>query len=43
VNGRIVYELLSFKLEGDGRWYLTGYVPRLSQNRGSVGSSAAQP
>ncbi len=31
VNGRIVYELLSFKLESDGRWHLTGYVPRQSQ------------
>jgi hypothetical protein len=43
VNGRIVYELLSFKLEGDGRWYLTGYVPRLSQNMGSSGSPAVKP
>lgn len=43
VNGRIVYELLSFKLESDGRWHLTGYVPRQSQNMKSSGSQAVTP
>ena len=31
-NGTTVFEKLSFRLEGDGRWHLTGYVPRQSQN-----------
>src|ERR1700744_2995183 len=42
VSGRVVYELLSFKLETDGRWHLTGYVPRQAQNLDSPGSSAAR-
>ncbi|MCA8427883.1 DUF4019 domain-containing protein [Burkholderia seminalis] len=31
-SGATVYEKLSFRLEDDGRWHLTGYVPRQSQN-----------
>ncbi|KUY61979.1 DUF4019 domain-containing protein [Burkholderia sp. RF2-non_BP3] len=30
-TGTTVYEKLSFRLD-DGRWHLTGYVPRQSQN-----------
>jgi len=30
-NGHTVYELLSFRLEPDGLWHLTGYTPRRSQ------------
>ncbi|KAB0660296.1 hypothetical protein WT83_10705 [Burkholderia territorii] len=31
-TGTTVYEKLSFRLGDDGRWHLTGYVPRQSQN-----------
>ncbi|AFQ49657.1 DUF4019 domain-containing protein [Burkholderia cepacia] len=31
-SGATVYEKLSFRLDDDGRWHLTGYVPRQSQN-----------
>ncbi|WP_322084311.1 DUF4019 domain-containing protein [Burkholderia sp. BCC1972] len=31
-SGSTVFEKLSFRLEDDGRWHLTGYVPRQSQN-----------
>ncbi|KGB92641.1 DUF4019 domain-containing protein [Burkholderia cepacia] len=31
-SGATVYEKLSFRLDDDGRWRLTGYVPRRSQN-----------
>ncbi|MCA8019999.1 DUF4019 domain-containing protein [Burkholderia metallica] len=31
-SGATVFEKLSFRLEDDGRWHLTGYVPRQSQN-----------
>ncbi|KVE73864.1 DUF4019 domain-containing protein [Burkholderia vietnamiensis] len=31
-TGTTVYEKLSFRLEDDGLWHLTGYVPRQSQN-----------
>ncbi|MBR7964176.1 DUF4019 domain-containing protein [Burkholderia vietnamiensis] len=31
-SGATVYEKLSLRLEDDGRWHLTGYVPRQSQN-----------
>lgn len=31
-TGTTVYEKLSFRLDDDGRWHLTGYVPRQSQN-----------
>ncbi|VWC27507.1 membrane protein [Burkholderia arboris] len=31
-NGATVFEKPSFRLEGDGRWRLTGYVSRQSQN-----------
>jgi hypothetical protein len=37
-DGQTVYELLSFQLEGDGQWRLTGYVPRRTQ--GPIGSAA---
>lgn len=30
-DGRTVFELLSFRQESDGRWRLTGYIPRQSQ------------
>ncbi|QRR08026.1 DUF4019 domain-containing protein [Burkholderia sp. MS455] len=30
-NGATVFEKLSFRLDDDGRWRLTGYVPRQSQ------------
>jgi hypothetical protein len=43
VNGRVVYELLSFKLETDGRWHLTGYVPRQSQDMKTLASPATKP
>ncbi|WP_414448298.1 DUF4019 domain-containing protein [Burkholderia sp. 22PA0099] len=31
VSGKVVYEKVSFRLENDGRWHLTGYVPRVAQ------------
>ncbi|WP_175950748.1 DUF4019 domain-containing protein [Burkholderia sp. BCC0405] len=31
-SGVVVFEKLSFSLGDDGRWHLTGYVPRQSQN-----------
>ncbi|MBM2770794.1 DUF4019 domain-containing protein [Burkholderia anthina] len=31
-SGATVFEKLSFRLDDDGRWHLTGYVPRQSQN-----------
>jgi len=31
-SGAIAYEKLSFRLDDDGRWHLTGYVPRQAQN-----------
>ncbi|MDB5783716.1 DUF4019 domain-containing protein [Caballeronia mineralivorans] len=31
-SGRTVFERLSFRLEIDGHWHLTGYVPRQSQD-----------
>ncbi|KWB45233.1 hypothetical protein WL37_16785 [Burkholderia ubonensis] len=31
-TGATVFEKLSFRLDDDGRWHLTGYVPRQSQN-----------
>ncbi|KFG94306.1 membrane protein [Burkholderia paludis] len=31
-TGSIMFEKLSFRLEDDGHWRLTGYVPRQSQN-----------
>ncbi|AJK48648.1 DUF4019 domain-containing protein [Burkholderia plantarii] len=30
-SGKVVYEKVSFRLESDGRWHLTGYVPRVAQ------------
>ncbi|PTB22357.1 hypothetical protein C9I57_00715 [Trinickia symbiotica] len=30
-DGRVVYEMVSFQLGSDGRWYFTGYAPRLNQ------------
>jgi hypothetical protein len=30
-DGRTAFELVSFQLEADGRWRLTGYTPRLTQ------------
>lgn len=37
-NGRTVFEMLSYRLEDDGRWHLTGYVPR--QHQGKVTGAA---
>jgi hypothetical protein len=31
-TGTTVYEKLSFRLDSDGHWHLTGYVPRQSQD-----------
>lgn len=31
-TGATVYEKLSFRLDDDGRWHLTGYVPRQGQD-----------
>jgi hypothetical protein len=31
-SGRTVFERLSFRLETDGHWHLTGYVPRQLQD-----------
>ncbi|WP_321903363.1 DUF4019 domain-containing protein [Burkholderia cenocepacia] len=31
-SGATMFEKLSFRLETDGRWHLTGYVPRQTQN-----------
>ncbi|VWD58077.1 membrane protein [Burkholderia lata] len=31
-NGATMFEKLSFRLEDDGQWHLTGYVPRQAQN-----------
>ncbi|CAB3769326.1 hypothetical protein B7G54_30570 [Burkholderia puraquae] len=31
-SGSTVFEKLSFRLDDDGQWHLTGYVPRQSQN-----------
>ncbi|QKM49298.1 hypothetical protein B7760_03355 [Burkholderia glumae] len=30
-SGKVVYEKISFRLENDGRWHLTGYLPRVAQ------------
>lgn len=30
-TGKMVFEKLSFRLESDGKWHLTGYVPRQEQ------------
>ncbi|MGS0897379.1 DUF4019 domain-containing protein [Burkholderia stagnalis] len=30
-SGAVVFEKLSFRLDDDSRWHLTGYVPRQSQ------------
>jgi uncharacterized protein DUF4019 len=38
-DGRTLFEMLSFQLESDGQWRLTGYVPRQSQN---VAAGSAQ-
>jgi Protein of unknown function (DUF4019) len=40
-NGRQVFELLSFQLEEDGTWRLTGYVPR--QAREATTAQTAKP
>jgi hypothetical protein len=40
-NGRLVSELLSFQLEEDGTWRLTGYVPR--QAHEATAGQAAKP
>lgn len=40
-SGRTVFEMLSFQLGGDGRWRLTGYVPRQTQVPASA--PAARP
>ncbi|WP_323122694.1 DUF4019 domain-containing protein [Burkholderia alba] len=39
-TGKIAYEKLSFRLEDDGKWRLTGYVPR--QTQGPLPGAASQ-
>lgn len=39
-TGKTLYEKLSFRLEDDGKWHLTGYVPRETQ--GVIPGVAAQ-
>ncbi|WP_116137206.1 DUF4019 domain-containing protein [Trinickia diaoshuihuensis] len=41
-DGRVVYEKLSFQLGGDGRWYFTGYEPRVDQNAASQAQVSAR-
>lgn len=42
-NGRTVFELVSFRLENDGHWHLTGYVPRQHQGKApNVAKGAGQ-
>ncbi|WGY71062.1 DUF4019 domain-containing protein [Burkholderia cepacia] len=31
-TGSTVYEKVSFRLEGDGHWHLTGYAPRMTRD-----------
>ncbi|MGV2293289.1 DUF4019 domain-containing protein [Trinickia sp. YCB016] len=42
-DGGTVYELLSFRLESDGQWHLTGYVPRRSQGQIGQAGTVATP
>jgi hypothetical protein len=42
-QGGTVYELLSFRLESDGKWHLTGYVPRRSQGSAAQSAQVAKP
>lgn len=35
-DGRALFEMLSFQLESDGQWRLTGYAPRQSQAASST-------
>jgi hypothetical protein len=32
-SGKVAYEKLSFRFEDDGKWHLTGYVPRQTQGQ----------
>jgi hypothetical protein len=41
-DGRVVYEKLSFQLGSDGRWYFTGYEPRVDQTSASQAQVSAQ-
>ncbi|QCP54450.1 DUF4019 domain-containing protein [Trinickia violacea] len=43
VQGGAVYELLSFRLENDGKWHLTGYVPRKSQDSAAQSAQVPKP
>ncbi|RZF30208.1 DUF4019 domain-containing protein [Paraburkholderia sp. UYCP14C] len=40
-SGRTVFELLSFQLDADGQWHLTGYIPR--QPQGATAVNGAKP
>ncbi|WP_429441927.1 DUF4019 domain-containing protein [Paraburkholderia sp. GAS33] len=42
-SGRTLFEKVSFQLENDGQWRLTGYIPRQSQDIGSSNSPGAEP
>jgi hypothetical protein len=39
-DGRTAFELLSFHLERDGQWRLTGYTPRVTQAAAMAPASA---
>jgi hypothetical protein len=42
-SGRTVFEMLSFRLDDDGQWHLTGYVPRLTQNVAAAQMQIGKP
>jgi hypothetical protein len=42
-SGQIVFEKVSFQLQKEGQWRLTGYSPRQSQDMGSDTSVVGKP
>ncbi|OLL30609.1 hypothetical protein BTH42_15710 [Burkholderia sp. SRS-W-2-2016] len=42
-DGHTLFEMVSFQLENDGQWRLTGYAPRQSQNAGAGPARIATP
>ena len=42
-GGSTLYEMLSFQLESDDQWRLTGYLPRQSQNAASSSAQIVTP
>ncbi|MCC8397591.1 DUF4019 domain-containing protein [Paraburkholderia sp. MMS20-SJTR3] len=42
-DGHTLFEMVSFQLESDGQWRLTGYAPRQSQNAGTGPAQIATP